>query len=232
LVSSLVALLLCMAPGLSLGAPTGGKKKGKIKQGTHQDRHWKKYVRYQKRPYLGVHLLGLTDELRAHFSAPAGAGVLVSRVEPKSPAAGAGLKVGDVLVEVDGKEVASAWHVARAVRRGKAGQKVRLEVVRKGSARTLSATLKLKKKPTMEVSSFIFNWPPGQKGVKAMPGWDQRAFLDSMERFQERFQDLSVPGGGNYFQLKKKERQMEKRLKKLEEKLKKLEKRLQSKATL
>lgn len=223
-----VVALIFLAPGLAQGAPSGGKE-GKVEEEEGANKVWKRYVRYQKRPYLGVHLLGLTDELRAFFSAPSGAGVLVSRVEPRSPAAGAGLKVGDVLVAVDGKEVANAWHVARAVRGGKEGQKVRLEVIRKGGSRTLSATLKLKEKPTMEVSRFIFNWPPGQKGAKFTPGWDQRAFQDSMEKLQDRFQKWGGPDSENYFQLKNKERQMEKRLKQLEEKLKKLEKKLGAK---
>ena len=224
-----VVALIFLAPGLAQGAPSGGKE-GKVEEEEGANKVWKRYVRYQKRPYLGVHLLGLTDELRAFFSAPSGAGVLVSRVEPRSPAAGAGLKVGDVLVAVDGKEVANAWHVARAVRGGKEGQKVRLEVIRKGGSRTLSATLKLRNKPTMEVSRFIFSWPPRGKGARLSRGWDQRAFQDHMEKFQERFDDAA--GTENLFKLKSKERQMEKRLKKLEEKIRKLEKRLQGKNTL
>ena len=220
-----MVVLLCLNPSISAAAPNAGEKaKPAEKEG--QDRMWKRYVKYQKRPYLGVFLLGLTEELRAHFSAPSGAGVLVSRVEKGSPAAKAGLAVGDVLVAVDGGLVSGPWSLARMVRGAKDGQLMRLKVIRKGKAKTLSATLKLRDKPTMEVSRFIFNWPPRGKGASQSPGWDQQAFQDQMEKLQERFQD--VRGTENLFKLKHKERQMEQRLKKLEDKIRKLEKKLQS----
>ena len=226
----LVVVFICGCASTTLAAPGPGAKKDKEARGEQAEptgKLWKRYVRYQKRPYLGVHLLGLTQELRAFFKVSGKAGVLVSRVEKGSPADKAGVAVGDVLVAVDGGEVASAWHVARVVRQAKEGQRVKLGVVRKGDNQTLSATLKVRDKPIMEVSRFIFSWPPGGKGARLSRGWDQRAFQDHMEKFQERFDD--VAGTENLFKLKSKERQMEKRLKTLEEKIRLLEKKLQGK---
>ncbi|MBZ5638501.1 MAG: PDZ domain-containing protein [Acidobacteriia bacterium] len=51
----------------------------------------------------GVSLASIPRELRLHYGAPADAGVLVTEVETESPAAEAGLKVGDVLVRAGGK---------------------------------------------------------------------------------------------------------------------------------
>jgi S1-C subfamily serine protease len=56
------------------------------------------------RSRLGVQLNHLTPELAEYFGAKDG-GVLVSRVNKDSPAEKAGLKVGDVIVSVDGDRV-------------------------------------------------------------------------------------------------------------------------------
>jgi S1-C subfamily serine protease len=49
---------------------------------------------------LGLCAAELTPDLRRHFGAPAGAGLLVTAVGPDSPAARAGVQVGDVVVDL------------------------------------------------------------------------------------------------------------------------------------
>lgn len=92
------------------------------------------------RPWLGVHVVDLTPELRAHLGADADRGLLVGRVVASSPAAKAGVQVGDVLVEVDGHAIDDAADV-RAALVGKApGAAFEVRVIRDGGARTLRAT--------------------------------------------------------------------------------------------
>ena len=43
----------------------------------------------------------MTQELRAHYGAPKDAGVLVAGVESESPAAKAGIQVGDIVTRAD-----------------------------------------------------------------------------------------------------------------------------------
>ena len=50
---------------------------------------------------LGTQVMTMTEELRAYFGAPRTAGVLVSKVEPGSDGARAGVRVGDVITRVD-----------------------------------------------------------------------------------------------------------------------------------
>ncbi|RMH41433.1 MAG: PDZ domain-containing protein [Deltaproteobacteria bacterium] len=90
---------------------------------------------------LGVEVTSMTRELRKHFGAPADAGILVSRVEPNSPAARAGVRVGDVIVAVAGKNIDTPWDVWKALSGRRKGDKVAVVVVRDGKRRALTATL-------------------------------------------------------------------------------------------
>lgn len=67
------------------------------------------------RGWLGVALQPLTSDLAASFGAEGKKGALISDVTADSPAARAGLKSGDVLLEVDGHKVENPSDVARAV---------------------------------------------------------------------------------------------------------------------
>lgn len=98
-------------------------------------------VRVGRGGFLGVRLIEITDELRAHYGAPRDAGVLVAEVEAGSPAARAGIEVGDVLTSVDGRGVSSTWDVSRGVRRKKAGETVEVELVRGRGSRKVTVTL-------------------------------------------------------------------------------------------
>src|SRR5882724_1863047 len=57
------------------------------------------------RGYLGVIIQPLTPELAKEFKLPENTGALVGEVAPKSPAAEAGLKEGDVIIDFNGKKV-------------------------------------------------------------------------------------------------------------------------------
>ncbi|HEV8371699.1 MAG TPA: PDZ domain-containing protein, partial [Actinomycetota bacterium] len=82
--------------------------------------------------YLGV---SMTDPTSGR------AGALVQEVQPDSPAAKAGLRVGDLVVAIDGKAVESYDELASQIRAHKPGDKVTLKVVRDGSETEVSATL-------------------------------------------------------------------------------------------
>jgi membrane-associated protease RseP (regulator of RpoE activity) len=94
-----------------------------------------------KRAFLGVSLMDLSDELREYFGAPKDAGALVASVEDNSPADKAGLRVGDVIVAVDGKDIDSTWDLRGAIKEKKDGEAVRIDVLRGRNRQTLTATL-------------------------------------------------------------------------------------------
>jgi len=95
--------------------------------------------------FLGVHLAPLDEETRVHFKLPADIqrGVVLSQIVEDSPAAGAGLRAGDVIVKFDGKKVGSAEELVNAVRARKPGDKV-WYLVRRGPG-TIEGSLVLGK---------------------------------------------------------------------------------------
>lgn len=108
-----------------------------------------------RRGYFGVALLDLTPELRTHFGVPDDSGVMVSRVEPGSPAEKAGVKVGDILTRLDGQSVKSSWAVSAKVRGLEEGQQIPWEVWRNGKAQNLNLAVVLKERPEIDMTPFL-----------------------------------------------------------------------------
>ena len=100
---------------------------------------------------LGVSIIEISPELRAHFGAPADRGVLVNTVAPLSPAAKAGVRVGDVIVSVDGAASQSASDVIDAMSDRKKGDAVAISVIRDRKATSLKATLEEDPAPAMKM---------------------------------------------------------------------------------
>ena len=98
--------------------------------------------------FLGVELTETTPELREHLGGPRDAGVLISRVEAETPAAQAGIQVGDIVTSVDGEAIESAHDLRRAIASRESGDAVTIEVYRDGRAEQLTATL-AKREPRM-----------------------------------------------------------------------------------
>ena len=104
--------------------------------------------------YIGVRPLEMTPELRTHFGAPREAGVFVGKVEKDSPAARAGLQVGDIVTSADGETIGSRRDLVRAVRRKKEGDTVKLDLVRDRSATTLTVTVAEREAERIRVGDF------------------------------------------------------------------------------
>jgi len=99
------------------------------------------------RGYLGINPQQLTPDLAAQFGLPdESSGVLVGGVMPDGAAAKAGLKEGDVILEVNGRKVTEPRHLQLTVAQTPPGSKVTLKILRgergrKPAEKMLTATL-------------------------------------------------------------------------------------------
>lgn len=102
---------------------------------------FEKYELSTSRGRLGVMVINLTPELRKHLGAADDRGVLVAHVEPGTPAARAGIVVGDVIVTVRGRAIGGASDVLSALADVANDQRVAVEIVRDKKPVSLQATL-------------------------------------------------------------------------------------------
>ena len=89
------------------------------------------------RGWLGVSIQPLTAELAKSFNAKDTKGVLISDVIGESPAAKAGLKPGDILLEFDGKKVEAPADLQRTVGLAQPGQEAKMKVWRDQGEKTI-----------------------------------------------------------------------------------------------
>ena len=174
------------------------------------------------RGFLGVQTTELTPDLRRHFGVSEEAGVLIGHVEPDSPADKAGLEVGDILVQVDGEPVDSAWDLGRAVRKKKEGETAALEVWRDGRAQTLTATIAERERPAFDMRRMVCE--PGEECDVEMIT-DPALLAPAMERLGRVLGDKEMQE--RILRFRDRNQELEKRLQELETRLQELEKQLQ-----
>jgi membrane-associated protease RseP (regulator of RpoE activity) len=88
---------------------------------------------------IGASVTSLSKQLGEYFGVPEGRGLLVNNVRENSPAAKAGLRAGDVIVEADGKEVKNNADLIRTLNEKKEGD-VTLTIIRDRNRQTVRVT--------------------------------------------------------------------------------------------
>jgi serine protease Do len=90
------------------------------------------------RAYLGVVIQPITQALADQFKVKVNGGVLVTEVRPDSPAAEAGVKPGDVVLQFAGKPVSNPRELQAIVEAAKIGSTEPLKILRDGHPMTLA----------------------------------------------------------------------------------------------
>ncbi|MFZ0291283.1 MAG: Do family serine endopeptidase [Candidatus Sulfotelmatobacter sp.] len=91
--------------------------------------------------YMGIGISDVTPENAKFFHIDNNEGAIITQVEPDSPAAKAGLKVGDVITELDGQKVSDASQLQIEVGQKVPGSSIKLEVLRDGRNVNVPVTL-------------------------------------------------------------------------------------------
>jgi beta-lactamase regulating signal transducer with metallopeptidase domain len=142
---------------------------------------------------LGVNVEKPSAALADQLNLPKNRGMVITRVEPDSPAAKAGLKVNDILLELDGKAFSQdAQEFHKVIKEIKANSPVNAVLLRKGKRETVEGLSLPEAKPN------VWMLQPGQglglgKGVGAL---NLQQFGNALEQYKGAFA-ITAPGSGH-----------------------------------
>jgi serine protease Do len=90
---------------------------------------------------LGITAANVTPELAQRYGIEDEAGILITRIDPEGPAAAANLRVGDLILEADGKETSSVKAFEEVVGKKASGKVLRLLIQRQATLLYTTVTL-------------------------------------------------------------------------------------------
>ena len=94
-----------------------------------------------KHGHVGIGISDVTPENAKFFGDSSAMGGVVTQVEPDSPGAKAGLQIGDVVTEIDGRKVSDAGELQVVVGQKQPGTTIQLTVLRDGKTMNIPVTL-------------------------------------------------------------------------------------------
>ncbi|MCE2960605.1 MAG: S1C family serine protease [Akkermansiaceae bacterium] len=94
-----------------------------------------------KMPFIGVVTAALPEMVADHLNLKAGTGVIVRTVSPESPAEKSGIKVNDVILNINETAVNDPDGFRAEIRSHKVGDKLKLKTIQKGKPKDLEVTL-------------------------------------------------------------------------------------------
>ncbi len=120
-----------------------------------------------KRAYLGIDLKPISDVLASQLDLDSSSVSHIVGVRPNSPAQDAGLKENDILLAIDGKEIATNKVLRATLKKMKPKSKLKLKVLRRGKVTKVEVTLGAIAGSWS--SSFPYDAWPDEKGGSASP---------------------------------------------------------------
>lgn len=108
-----------------------------------------------ERGYLGVTIQPISEDLADSLGIPHNRGEFVQAVEPGGAAANAGIRAGDVIVRVDGKDVTRNQTLSYLIAGIGPGRRIPIELIRDG--RRMTVTASIQERPSEEQLARSFD---------------------------------------------------------------------------
>jgi serine protease Do len=121
------------------------------------------------RARFGVGVQHVTGPLAESFGLDTARGALISKVEPNSPAAKAGLKEGDVIVEFNGKAITQSSDLPALVAAVRPGSKATIKIWRDRAEKALDVTVGDLSSERIAQATNPAEAPQGKLGVAVRP---------------------------------------------------------------
>lgn len=135
-----------------------------------------------KRGLLGIKGSEMTADMAKAFNTDAQRGAFISEVMPKSAAAKAGIKAGDILVSLDGKPISSFAELRAKVGTTAPGTTVKIGLLREGKPMDVAVTLD----NSESVSTNAETLSPALQGASltngALPNGDKGVKIDKVDK--------------------------------------------------
>lgn len=93
------------------------------------------------RPWLGVSTIKITDRIARYYQLPTNEGALVVKVEEYSPAADAGIRLGDIIEEIDEKRIEEITELSSRIKKKRINDNTLLSINRYGRRFDISVIL-------------------------------------------------------------------------------------------
>ena len=138
---------------------------------------------------IGVSIQEVTRELADSFGLPKAGGALISSVEKSGPAEKAGVRPSDVILKFDGKAVNSSADLPRIVAVTKPGNKVSVQLWRKGNTQDISLVV-----GEIQEESVVAQ-RGGRSGAEGTSEIETRLGLVVSELNDQQKAELQVEGG-------------------------------------
>jgi serine protease Do len=121
--------------------------------------------------YLGVGFQDLNPERLKALSMKEASGVEITSVTEDAPAAKAGIRVRDVILEVSGQKIANGQDLVESIGSKSPGTKITLTIWRDGAKQNLAATLGRQLLPQLPLASMMPISPEDLQALFAGDAW-------------------------------------------------------------
>ena len=119
------------------------------------------------RGWLGVYIQEVTNNLAKSFGMKKPTGALISKIIPDGPASKSDLKVGDIILKFDGKDITMSSSLPPIVGNTEVGKNVKIEILRNGKKKNIK--FKVQELPMQKTAEVIkSNSSPETKKILGM----------------------------------------------------------------